>query len=370
MWGYRITRALAYLVFLLTVVPTFLFGALWAGCRPGVVGVSLPHPREGGGGAFKGVTHDLEQYEHPEDQTYLTFPEWYIVYSAVEYGDFIEKSPSSGFPYFGSVGQYWSSYCKVYALTRSDYPFNVGYHTTLFVIGASFSVEQTAKALYENIFGRMTEWMSKGGDTEEDRYGRAVAKEYGVFIHTIPWYKFPFLEKLKGLWRDTDVWGPYVIRKWERKVSLSIEYGIKSLYAWVIEQGTQTTYAPETLEMYVLVEGEPASGVEGVRIVKGDSEPMVIVVPRYEAFTRAISTLAKRGVRFLEIAGNDEILMSVIAPREWTYEANEARTLFTMNILIESNLQRVNMYVPVENLHTILNDVEKEGVRLEHIYDY
>src|SRR5688572_12209807 len=50
------------------------------------------------------VTDDIPGYARAEDQTYLTFPEWYIVYSADEYADFISENPPSHFPHFRAIG--------------------------------------------------------------------------------------------------------------------------------------------------------------------------------------------------------------------------------------------------------------------------
>ena len=44
------------------------------------------------------TTENLTGYRRAEEQTYLTFPEWYIVYSAEEYAAFIQEKPRAGFP--------------------------------------------------------------------------------------------------------------------------------------------------------------------------------------------------------------------------------------------------------------------------------
>src|SRR5689334_11471133 len=129
------------------------------------------------------VTAGLSGYARSEDQTYLTLPEWYIVYSSDEYAAFIAHNPPSRFPYFQAIGQFWQSYYDVCAVTRDRYAFNSGYHLSLAVIGTSFTAENIIKGIYENTFGRVTEWLSSGALTEEDAYARKVAAEYGSFLH-------------------------------------------------------------------------------------------------------------------------------------------------------------------------------------------
>jgi hypothetical protein len=324
--------------------------------------------------ASKPITAGLSGYTRPEDQTYLTLPEWYIVYSADEYATFLAHNPPSHFPYFQAIGQYWRSYYNVCAVTRDQYPFNSGYHLTLAVIGTSFTVENILKGLYENTVGRLTEWLSSSELTEEDTFARQVAKEYGDFIHTIPWYAFPFDEKFSGLWRETSLWGPNPIRKWERKFALSLEFGGKALYGRLIGQGTQAAYAPEDLEIQAWAEGVSAEVLQQesqMRMVKPiDAQAAIIALPRYEAFTQIVPKLARQGMRFVELAGNDEILITAIAPKDWIYNLPEGEFLFSLPILTQPELTRVALKAPVKSLHTILTALADGGVTIEHIYDY
>ena len=143
-------------------------------------------------------------YSRPEESTYLTFPEWYIVYSAEEYAHFIKFNPPSRFPYFSSIGQYWCGYKQVSrAVKKSGLPSNFGDQLMLGVIGTSYSLEYEFKALYENTIGNVTEVLSFNQKTDEDVYAQKVAQEYADFLYEIPWYQFPFGSKLKGLWTHT-----------------------------------------------------------------------------------------------------------------------------------------------------------------------
>jgi len=320
------------------------------------------------------ITQGLSGYARSEDQTYLTLPEWYIVYSSEEYAAFIAQNRPSQFPYFQAIGQYWGSYYDVCAVTRDQYPFNTRYHTILAVIGTSFTMENIVKGAYENTVGRVTEWISSDELTEEDAYARQVAQEYGDFLHTIPWFEFPFGEKLKGLWGETNLWGPNAIRKWERKFALSLEYGVKSLYAWLIKRGNQASFSPMDLEIHIWVEGisdEVLQRAPEIRIVKAiDEQTAIAVVPRYEAFTKMAPRLARQGVQFVEIAGNDEIMITAIADHAWEYNLEAGEFLFAMQILSQPELKRIAVKVPVKSLHTVLTDLESSGVKIEHIYDY
>jgi hypothetical protein len=330
---------------------------------------SQPSTRAGGE-----TTAGLKGYARPEDQTYLTLPEWYIVYSSDEYAAFIADNPPSSFPYFRAIGQFWQSYYDICAVTREQYPFNSGYHLSLAVIGSSFTAENIVKGVYENTIGRLTEWTSSPELTEEDAYARKVAVEYGTFLHTIPWYEFPFSARLGEMWRTTPLWGPNPIRKWERKVAISLEYGTKAIYGWVIRQGTQSVFSAEDLEIQVWAEGVTEAMLQQephMRIVKPiDDRAAIVVLPRYEAFTEVVPGLTRQGVHFVEIAGNDDILITVLAPRDWAYEQEDGKTLFAMPILTQPDRKRVALRVPVQALDRVLAALSDGPAMLEHIYDY
>jgi hypothetical protein len=309
-----------------------------------------------------------------QDQTYLTLPEWYIVYSSDEYAAFIQENPPSQFPYFGAIGQYWRSYRNVCGVTRGVYPFNTLYHFTLFVIGPSFTVENTVRGLYEKTLGWATEWTSGGEPTEEELYARAVALDYGNFIHTIPWFKYPFADRLRELWTTTGWWGANPIRKWERKWALSLEYGVKALYGRLLNSGAEVTYEPEQMEILAVVMGvtpEIQARHDDLRIVQPlDPAMMIVGLPRYEAFTKLVPALAKEGVRFVEIAGNKTIMLTALTPRDWVYDLDAGELLFALPILTQPDRQRVAINTPVASLHEILAGLEQPGLQFEHLYDY
>lgn len=59
---------------------------------------------------IKAELRKIKGYKRDESQTYLTLPEWYLVYSPAEYAQYLKDKPPSGFPYFGSIRQFWG-YC-------------------------------------------------------------------------------------------------------------------------------------------------------------------------------------------------------------------------------------------------------------------
>lgn len=317
----------------------------------------------------KTVTAPIKDYARPEESTYLTYPEWYIVWSYQEKADFQERHLPSGFPYFAAITQYWRGYCCVYSLTRTRYPFNFGDHVMLAVIGSSFSGEYALKGVYEKTIGKLTEWLSSTEPVEEDRYAYKVAREYADFVHIRPFYEFSFWKRLKGLWGETSAWSRHPVRKWERKIFLSLDYTAEAFYCWLIERLTRATYGVEGSETYAWIENAPEHPrVRRVREVGPKS--FVVAMPRYQEFTTVASDLARHGATFVEIAGNDEIVLTALVPRGWKSEIPGASVLFNTEIPSRPEMARVALRCSVSSLHRVLNALPDRRIQIEHVYDY
>jgi FAD/FMN-containing dehydrogenase len=307
-----------------------------------------------------------------EGQTFLTLPEWYIVWSAEEYADALAHGPPSAFPYFESNAQLWRAYRTVYHRTEG-YPPNAEYHVMNCVIGASFTSENVVKAFYETTIGRIAEAFADrteagGVDTPEDRFAADVAERYDRFIRSRPWYEFPYREALDELWSlegDTSSW----IRSAERRMFLTAEWGVKSVYAGLIGGGSQSAYGPEeTTTTAWIVRGEETELPRGVTSVERFGREEIVELPRYEAFRFAAADLVERGARFREIAGNTAIAIEVRGPRGMEV-GQGAEVLVRWEVLTSPDEERALIVVPVRSLHRVLGGLPS-GARIDHVFDY
>src|SRR5690242_19509645 len=60
----------------------------------------------------------ITEYARPEDGSFLSYAEWYIVWSYQEKAAWQQSGLPSRFPYFAAIGQYWSGYCCSYSVVR------------------------------------------------------------------------------------------------------------------------------------------------------------------------------------------------------------------------------------------------------------
>ena len=310
-------------------------------------------------------------------QTYLTHPEWYIVYSSDEYADWLKDRMPSGYPYVASIGQYWTNYREVNRIAGREFPVNWGYQVMLWVIGVSYSGELTIKSLYENTIGRFSEWTAGNGMTEEDRYAHRVAKDYGDFIHIHPWYEYNFGGKLAGLWRETPFWGTHAIRKWERKFFLTAEYSLKSGYGWLIKVGTGAAYEPQDERIQMVVanwgKGESTPDNRIVVLEPLDRAHTLVAAPRYDGFRDTLLEIARKDAAFeiREVAGNREIFITGLAPNEWQYGGSRGRVMYSIPVPTDESRKRIAMRIPNQELIGALRELQREAkVVVDHIYDY
>jgi hypothetical protein len=81
-----------------------------------------------------------------------------------------------------------------------------------------------------------------------------------------------------------------------------------------------------------------------------DTQAYIVDIPRYQEFTGVASTLVQHSVRFVEIAGNFQITVSVLAPQAWHYDGSAARKVFSMPILTHPGWQRIVLTCGVPSL--------------------
>jgi hypothetical protein len=312
------------------------------------------------------------EHRRAPEQTFLTFPEWFLVFSPAEYAAHVAKRPPSEFPFLGHLAQFWGSYRSIWSATRA-YPFNSEYHVMIGVIGFSTTVEYGLREAYETLVGRLSELVSDYGTTEEDTLAAEVAREYVEFIRVEPWYKFDYAGALRRLW-GTSLWGRDLVRKWERKYALTTEWGVKALYAVAMKKGTEASYGEAVPETAVVLRDLPQGiGAELPKLVvlerRADAS-VLVTVPRYEAFTRHAVALARSGAQFVEIAGNrGPILVTALVPGGGR-PPDSVRVLFTQDILTDPGMKRFALVVPVADLAALLTRLTEPPWRLEHVFDY
>src|SRR5512140_2161655 len=103
-WLRRILIVLVILIVLPVLMPLASIGGT---CRPASVAASTGAP------SVKLPAIDEVGYRRKENNTFFTFPEWYIVYSFEDFGRFLDRSSESHFNYLGHIFGFWRSFCTI-----------------------------------------------------------------------------------------------------------------------------------------------------------------------------------------------------------------------------------------------------------------
>jgi hypothetical protein len=324
--------------------------------------------------ALESTRRATANYFRGEEQTFLTVPEWYLVWNPVEYADFlIAGNNPSDFPVLASMDEYWTLYDRVTAIAEANrYGRNSEYLTMLHVIGVSTTFEYVLKGAYEKTVGRFTRWTADGEDTEEDRLIQRAHRAYADFIFDAAWYQYDFGRWLDELWGATPLFGPSFIRKLERRLFFTLEYGGKAVYAKVIGFASRTAFGIKDDHIYftLLAPADGAPNPAGVETVRADGRTRVATSLRWGPFTEAAAALADQGFDFVDISGNRRIVVSAVGPRDREPPSDGTLELFESRVLSNDALERHVLLVETRALGAFLRALPPSGIRLEHVYDY
>lgn len=359
----RLLRALVIFIVLAVVLPlAYVEGT----CGPTETAASTAAPAA----ALPAI--DEKGYRRKLDNTFFTFPEWYIVYSFEDFGRFLDRDSESRFNYLGHILGFWRSFCTINrAVPATESRTEV--KTMIYIIGVSYSTEYAIKGIYENTIGRVFEWIRGEQRTPQDDYARAVLQDYAAFLYTIPWYKYPFRDKFDGFMAISTP-TPSTARTIERGFALGSEYLIKVGYSALIQKALDASNDDEPRDIMFVVATLPPEVLTKEPRIKPirtlNDQWQLVQTPRYKDFTEILLGLLDRGIPLAEIAGNREIMITVIAPKKAKLDVKDAVGLFSLNLDAKPGFRRAGLKVRIDRLVEINRELKVRGASIEHFYDY
>ncbi|MBR0985759.1 hypothetical protein [Bradyrhizobium liaoningense] len=363
-WLRRIAAVFGLCLLVFAVTCTWEILNIQYGCKP-----------EGSAaGVTTGFGIDDAKYVRAEGDSFLTYPEWYIVYAYSDLAGVARASSESSFDYFGSIGGFWSSLCGARRSTSLQRPPTQDQMITDYIIGSSFTAEMAVQGIYEHTVGALTVALRGSGRTKEDDFNLALLDDYAKFLEQTPWYRFPFADKLSALWHDV----PFEpsVRSIERRFSLSLQYGAKSIYAKGIEALAGLSPADLEISSIVLVPSAQAlpgdSRIRPLREVRATDgrQGVLMITPRYREFSSVIREVGAKGLSFAEIAGNTRILTTVLVPPGDLPPPSAAKQIFETSVQSMPGWRRVGYDTQVSAVAALPAAVEARGAKFEHAYDY
>jgi hypothetical protein len=363
----RLRRILAVIAILIALAVLVPLAYIEGSCRPATGASALSAP----GQTLPAI--DEPGYRRKANNTFFTFPEWYIVYSFEDFGRFLDHGSESGFGYIAHILGFWRSFCTINRAVPATGESLFEVKSMIYVIGVSYSAEYAIKGIYENTIGRVTEWIRGPARTPQDDYARAVLQGYAAFLYTIPWYKFPFREKLDGLMAISAP-TPSQTRTWERDLALGAEYFVKIGYAKLIQKALDASSDDEPRDIMFVVATLPPDALAKEPRIKPirtlTPEWQLVQAPRYKDFTEILQSLLDQSYGVAEIAGNHEILVTVIAPKTADLDVKEVTELFSLDLDARPGFRRAGLRARIDRLVDIRRYLKARGASIEHFYDY
>ncbi len=302
------------------------------------------------------------EHHRAETKTLMTYPEWHIVHAYDDYAKVIESGDPHGFGYLRTIRGFWSSLCALSERSAALSGDTAEIKQTVYVIGVSFTAELLAKAVYEETIGRLFAGLRGTERAPLDNLSARQAADYARFLQQTPWYKWDFDNDIAAL----DTAKTNALRDRERRLALGIEYGAKSAYAGVIAAAVANVGA-DALTLRMIVRGIPENtlrDLQGVVVIGQTDSGIEIQTPRYRALTNLLVGMAEKGADFVEIAGNDDILLTAVSA---TPEAADA--LFTFSRQGYGDYRHL-VFLKVADLADRLREFSEGPFSLEHIHDY
>ena len=318
---------------------------------------------------YKPVITDAK-FQRQEANSYLTYPEWHIVYAYEGMANTLRKGDEYQFDYISSIEGFWSATCKLSRLARQHGGADFGTRSTNYVIGASFTLELGMKALYEETLGRIFTIIRGPNKTPQDQVAASMAENYAAFLQQTPWYEYPFANDITKLWA-APLDEP--LRGWERRLALGGEWKAKIAYAGGIKSLVSSTTGDADLEIRSVVKDispETLATIKDVQIISNMPQGTIINTPRYGAYTNILKEIATKGGNIVEIAGNENIFATAIKPDGSDFTSTPETQIIGEIARDGYEDHRLLLSVPITKLADLMRKLETGPVKLEHVYDY
>jgi hypothetical protein len=309
------------------------------------------------------------EFQRQEANSFLTYPEWHIVYAYEGLARALETGDEHSFGYFSSIKGFWSAACALNKVAAAHGGADRNTVRTNYVIGASFTLEMGMKALYEETLGRLFAALRGPAKSPQDVIAAEMASDYAEFLQQTPWYKYPFDQEVANLW-NAPMTMP--LRGWERRLALGGEWKAKAAYAKMIANAVAATGVAK-LEIRSVVSGlseAQLAAIKDVQVVAAVPQGIVINTPRYQAFTKILEEIAKSGGSVLEIAGNDDVLVTVTLADDADMSALPGAEVLAAINRDGFGGKRALLNVRVSELSKLILALAAGPLRFEHVYDY
>lgn len=264
-----------------------------------------------------------QEIERTQADQNATWIEWGNVRFSDDYAYFVQNHHSYAFDFTGHLKQHWTHFYHFLRDTEcsnTDLILSGGMAMNLFILfTATLSCSSSAVT---SIPGKCLAKLKHGENWREshdlsglERYQAKVDKEYADFIHHTPFYSFPYLSKIGGLWKSIYQSDDSALTKFTSTFSAlgqSVGYLVSAAGSAPIRAfyTSDAFVEPETVKVVVHdPENKVLESVNGkaVKTLLGTPDGYKLVaVPRYKDFLAFCKELPKE-CKMMQVCGQDSL---------------------------------------------------------------
>src|SRR5690349_19558722 len=167
---------------------------------------------------------------------------------------------------------------------------------------------------------------------------------------------------------------PSPLRTWERDFALGAEYFVKIGYASLIQKALDAGGDDEPRDIMFVVATLPPQLLSKEPRIKPiralNAQWQLVQTPRYKDFTEIVRSLLDQGLGLAEIAGNHDILITVIAPDAAKLDIRGTTELFSLELDARPGFRRAGLKARIDQLVDINRELKARDASIEHFYDY
>ncbi|MEM9104705.1 MAG: hypothetical protein AAGC96_03535 [Pseudomonadota bacterium] len=309
------------------------------------------------------------QWQRDKSETFLDYPRNHVAYAQADLAKVLETGDEHEFDFTNSIVGYWTSFCEVNRLASQHGATELDDRIPLHVVGAGFTLDMVLKAAYEETLGRLL-ISNRGEDkTPQDLQAARVAEDQARFVRDAPWHAYDFDAAVDALWAEPLVQS---MRGWERRLALGGEWATKSAVAGIVAGRTDdAANRPEPLHSVVTgLQSGQLSTLPDVTIAENHQHYAIIRTLDSRHFTGTLQAIADAGGRVLEIAGNDEIMVSLISPEPVPMATIAPHRVIAVLDRDGFDDKRVLVVVTIPELAAFMVKLNDSVVNMERVYAY
>lgn len=322
-------------------------------------------------------------YERALLQTYFTAAEWRNVEMSEELGKFLGKGNAFyRFPFFKQIVTFWSVFRHSYQAAKRHHSHRELWFSEYMVMNIFIGISTTLGfAALGALSLLLYPFMRAKNDTMFQKHVAEMVDDYAKFIHTIPFYNYPYLKKFNPMWQAFKNSPDRSLADYVSFFTATIEILARSALSAPVAWWYNQPQNQAAERIHLLVKTQDSDKLKNIDpAIEMIEEPQVnnqslkkyhyahITVPRYEAFATAVNQLIESDIKIQKIAGQDRIQFKVLAKEESFVKSNSHLLYTYNNHLNKKHFMMVD--VPTRQLHSTVKLFEENDVKIKLMHDF